>query len=235
MNRHRPGLLAGSPQALLLALALPLGGCFGDVDFAPFGRADPIGAPDSLTVRRVMGTTAETPPLLPEPGNVWPAEEAPRATLQNPEAATVPPGDRSRSEGLERAQGRGRAPEGNAPNSYQPGPAVPPEAAPNPRAPAPGTATPRRRGSSEPLPPLDPSPVPRAGVPAGEYAAPPPPRLEGRVIPVPGGPPATITGGTGSVGTYIQPGVGTGTAIQSGGTTTLIGPDGGVQVVPTPR
>ena len=235
MDRIRPPRagLPGLPLTIL-PLALLLGGCFGDVDFAPFGRRDPIGAPDSLTVRRVMGTPVEMPPLEPEPGNVWPGEEAPRATLQNPDAAVVPPQERSRSEGLERAQGRGRAPDGPTPRAAtERGPYVPPEVAPNPRAPVPGTVTPRRRGSSEPLPPLDPPPLPRAGVPEGAYPAPPAPRVEGTVIPTPGGP-ATITGGAGNIQTYTQPGLGTGTAIRQGGTTTLIGPDGGIQVVPTP-
>jgi hypothetical protein len=188
-----------------LPLALLLGGCFGDIDMAPFGRRDAIGAADSLTVRRVMGTDVEAPPLQPEPGNVWPGEEAPRATLQNPDAATLQ--------------------------------ATPPESTP-PRSPPSDLFRPRRSGSSTPpgvLAPLDPVPPPRAGVPAGEFAAPPAPRIEGRVIPVPGGPPAVITGGTDRIQTYTQPGVGTGTAIEQGGTTTLIGPDGQVQVVPTPR
>ncbi|MBP0447059.1 hypothetical protein J8J14_19985 [Roseomonas sp. SSH11] len=232
MDRLRPGSRAGLLASLPLALLL--GGCFGDIDMAPFGRTDPLTAPDSLTVRRVMGIETTVPPLAAEPGNVWPAQEAPRATLQNPDSVTVPPQERSRSEGLERArEQRGRAPEGFAPNSQGPGPALPPEVAPNPRAPAPGT---RRRGSSgEPLPPLDPPPLPRAGVPRGAPATPPEPRLEGTVLPVPGGPPAIITGGSGSVQTYTQPGVGTGTAIRQGGTTTLIAPDGTTQVVPNPR
>ncbi len=231
MDRLRPGmrgrLLASLPLALLL------GGCFGDIDMAPFGRTDPLGAPDSLTVRRVMGTPAEVPPLAPEPGNVWPAQEAPRATLQNPDAATVPPQERSRSEGLERArQQRGTSPDVYLPNSTAPGQGAPPEAAPNPRAPAPGTR--RRIGSSEALPPLDPPPLPRAGVPRGAPPTPPERRVDGQVLPVPGGPPAVITGGSGNIQTYTQPGVGTGTAIRQGGTTTLIGPDGSTQVVPTP-
>jgi hypothetical protein len=229
MDRLRPGLLAGLPLALLLVSC-------GDIDIAPFGRRDPIGVPDSLTVQRVMGTSTEPEVLAPEPGNVWPAEEAPRATLQNPDAAIVPPQERAPSEALERArQERGPAPQPRLRDTFQPGPDVPPQAAPNPRAPAPGTVTPRRRGSSEALPPLEPPPVPRAGVPRGEPAYPPPPRVEGQVMPVPGGPPATITGGAGNIQTYTQPGIGTGTAIRNGNTTTLIGPDGSVQTVPTPR
>ncbi|MFH5923973.1 hypothetical protein [Roseomonas xinghualingensis] len=186
MDRLRPGLLTGLPLVLLL------GGCFGDIDMAPFGRSDAISAPDSLTARRVMGTVDDAQPLETEPGNVWPTQEAPRATLQNPEA--VPPRDST---------------------------ATPP-------------ARPRRQGSSEALPPLDPPPLPRADVPRGAPATPPEPRVEGRVIPVPGGPPATITGGAGNIQTFTQPGIGTGTAIRQNGSTILMQPDGSTVVVPTP-
>jgi hypothetical protein len=220
MDRVRPGLLACLPLTLLL------GGCFGDIDLAPFGRTDPIGAPDSLTTQRVMGTVDEVPPLLPEPGNVWPAEEAPRATLLNPDAA-APLRDPAATP-LDRARQRGRPPE-PALESARPGPDTPEGDASRrqPRL--------RRQGSSEALPPLDPPPLPRHGVPRGAPPTPPEPRLEGQVLPVPGGPPATITGGSGRVQSYTQPGVGTGTAIREGGTTTLIGPDGSIQVVPNPR
>jgi len=204
MDRLRPGLLTGLPLVLLLA------GCVGDYEMAPFGRSDPIGAPDSLTTRRVMGVVTDVPPLMPEPGNVWPAEEAPRATLQNPDAvppqtgANPPPLDRTREP---RSPGR------------------PTEAVPYPR-----------RGSSTALPPLDPPPpVPSASVPPPSSFSPPPPRAEGQVIPVPGGPPATITGSAGNIQTFTQPGIGTGTAIRQNGSTLLIQPDGSTVVVPTPR
>jgi len=233
MHRHRPVSTRpfrriGLPLVLLPSLALAA--CAPEIDWAPFGRTDPIGAPDSLTVRRVMGAQADVPPLLAEPGDVWPAQEAPRATLQNPDAVSSQ--GQQPSGVLERARERGVPPPPPRLRSEQPGPDVPPEVAPNPRAPLPGT---RRRGSSaEALPPLDPPPVPRAGVPRGEPAT-PPARLGGnRVVPVPGGPPATITGPTGGITTYTQPGGQSGTAIQQPGSTTLFGPTGGVQVVPTP-
>ncbi|WP_426958564.1 hypothetical protein [Muricoccus radiodurans] len=226
MTRPRPGyrgLLAAA------ALALPMAGC-ADADFAPFGRTGPIGAPDSLTVRRVMGTDALVEPLLPEEGNVWPAAEAPRATLANPDAgATV---GTAPTDALQRARrDRGIPPEPRL-QSNEPGLAVPPGVAPSPRNPPPGT---RRRGSTTPpdvLAPLDPQPLPRADVPPAPRPLAPLQRQEGRVVPVPGGPPAIISGGSGAIGTYSQPGVGTGTAINQGATTTLIGPDGRVQVVP---
>ncbi|WP_376093534.1 hypothetical protein ACE7GA_25695 [Roseomonas sp. CCTCC AB2023176] len=118
--------------------------------------------------------------------------------------------------------------------SLEPGPNVPPEAAPNPRAPL------NRRGSSTApgvLEPLDPTPVPRQGVfqgsvARGEPAIPPSRGVEGRVLPIPGGPPGIVSSGNDRIQTYTQPGVGTGTAINNGNTTTLIGPNGQVTVVP---
>jgi hypothetical protein len=53
----------------------------------------PLEAPvDSLTVARVMGQQVEVDPLLPVAGSVWPsaADEGPRGTLGNPDAAVRP-------------------------------------------------------------------------------------------------------------------------------------------------
>ncbi|MBX6376632.1 MAG: hypothetical protein IRZ13_20695 [Acetobacteraceae bacterium] len=64
---------------------------------------------------------------------------------------------------------------------------------------------------------------------------PPPERADGRVIPYPGGN-AVTTGGTDNYQTFNEPGTaGGGVAIPQGPTTTLIGPDGRIRVVPTPR
>ncbi len=230
MARRRATTMPPALLATLLAAALAgsLGAC-AEADFAPFGRAGTVAAPDSLTVRRVLGQDLEPPPLRPEPGNVWPAAEAPRATLQNPDAATIrEPGS---TEPLARARARGTPPEPRL-QSEAAGPDVPPEAAPNPRNPPPAGM---RRGSSTPpgvAGPLTFAPLPRQGVPPGPGAPPPAARQEGRVIPVPGGPPATITGSAGGVSTFTQPGGGVGTAIEGTSTTTLIGPDGSVRVVP---
>ena len=99
-------------------------------------------------------------------------------------------------------------------------------------------ATPRTRGSSTPPPVASvppPSAPPRTRVPA----APPPPepeRVEGRVLNIPGQPPAVVTGGTGRVQSITQPGnPAGGVAIQDGGTTTVIQPGGRVTTIPTPR
>lgn len=225
-HRAKPG----RPGAVVLALLLA--GC--GADFAPFGRETPPVPVSSLTVQRIGGDpVAPVDPLTPEPGNVWPAEERPRATLANPDA----PNFRQEQDtpALERAARERGAPPQPRVLSAEPGPAVPPEAAPNPRAPAPGTY--RRQGSVGAAPGvLDPMVVPPvARVNPGPPATPPARRQDGRVIPVPGGAPATTTGGTGAYQTYSTPGGGSGVAIPQGPTTTLIGPDGQVQVVPTPR
>jgi hypothetical protein len=75
------------------------------------------------------------------------------------------------------------------------------------------------------LRPLNPAPAP---------LSPPPPRVDGRVIPTPGGPVVTSTGGPGYA-TYTTPEGATGIAIPQGGTTTLLDGRGGVRQVPTPR
>ncbi|WP_144299961.1 hypothetical protein [Elioraea rosea] len=82
------------------------------------------------------------------------------------------------------------------------------------------------REPNEPLPPRQPEP-PRA------LAPPPENELRGQAIP--GAPPGTVsTGQTGRTGTFGGPG-GTGTTIRDGGTTTLMGADGTIRTVPTPR
>ncbi len=68
--------------------------------------------------------------------------------------------------------------------------------------------------------------------PAPSYPA--PARAEGRVIPTPQGPVTTTTGGPGYA-TYTAPDGSTGIAIPQGSTTTLMGADGRVRQVPTPR
>ncbi len=222
-----------------LVLALLAGGCAG-VDLAPFGRRQAFQPADSATVQRITGRIDTIEPLLPEDGNVWPAAEAPRATLANPDVAI----QQSESAPLERAnEQRGPAPQARVgAEDLRGGP--PPEAAPNPRAPVPGTAAPgvpapgaRRRGSAgPPLPPLEAGQPPLVPAYPGEPAIPPAPRLDGRVIPVPGGPPAVTSGGTGAYQTYTQPGVGSGIAVPNGTSSTILtGPGGVTTVVPTPR
>ena len=49
--------------------------------FEPFMGPTPVPANESLTMQRVRGGNPAVEPLAPEPGNVWPAQEAPRAAL----------------------------------------------------------------------------------------------------------------------------------------------------------
>ncbi|WBV41355.1 hypothetical protein [Pseudoroseomonas cervicalis] len=96
----------------------------------------------------------------------------------------------------------------------------------------------QQRGSSTPPDLLAPgttvgATAPRFATPA-EPPPPPPPRRDGRVIPTPQGP-AVTTGGGAGYSTYTTPGGGSGIAIPQGGTTTLLGQDGTVRQVPTPR
>ncbi|GGG47886.1 hypothetical protein GCM10010964_39090 [Caldovatus sediminis] len=202
---------------VLAASALALPGCAA-LDVTPPWA--PVGARvvdmDSLTVRRVTGGGAAevpVPPLTPEPGDIWPLQEAPRVTLADPADALrdIPP---YRPEGM-RAE-------------------PPPPAEQRPPPPA---RRPARRGSSS-APPPPPEPRAELRLPAQPPAlpvTPPPARVEGRVIPYPGGQ-AVTTGGTEQYQTFGEPGTaGGGVAVPEGPTTVLIGPDGRVRVVPTPR
>jgi hypothetical protein len=95
---------------------------------------------------------------------------------------------------------------------------------------------PPRRGSSSESPDIPratreptPAPAPRALAPAPE------PELRGQAIP--GAPAGTVgTGGTAGsrTGTFGGP-AGSGTTVRDGGTTTLMGADGTIRTVPTPR
>jgi hypothetical protein len=73
--------------ARLAAVPLLLAGlvaCAG-ADMAPFGRTTAGVAEDSPTIRRVRGLEPETPPLVYEPGTVWPAPSAEPARALFPE------------------------------------------------------------------------------------------------------------------------------------------------------
>lgn len=62
-------------------------GPFGRLSFGPnWGGQRPVVSAESPTVQRVRGVQAVVPePLRPEDGSIWPAREAPRATLADPE------------------------------------------------------------------------------------------------------------------------------------------------------
>lgn len=188
--------------------ALHAGGVFG----RPWGGERPEMLASSETVARVMRGAQAEGGLRPEGGDVWPGPLPPRTTLANPDAALsgIPNYDPA---------GTRRDPSAEAPSSR--------------------SGPPRGLPSAGTLPPstLDPLPSrPSASPAAGSVAPrlpPIPPRADGQVIQTPGGPVVT-SGGTDRVQNFNIPGQGTGTAIRDGNTTTLIGPDGRVQVVPSP-
>lgn len=209
-------MTSGPKLLLLLGLGTVLSGCssfnagFGSTTSWMSGVSDRYGPnwggmrpampSDSLTVQRIQnrGTPTALPAMTTEPGDVWPREEGPRATLANPDEAL---------------------------RGFRTGEEVPP---------------PRRRGSAGlPADPVMPSIAP--SMPAFDPPpAPPPsanrtdsPRTDGQVIFTPQGP-VNTTGGTNRVQSTISP-QGPGVAIRDGNMTTIIGPGGNVQQVPTPR
>lgn len=98
-------------------------------------------------------------------------------------------------------------------------------------------ARPPQRGSSSESPDIQRNPREAllSPTPPRPLAAPPEPELRGQAIP--GVPAGTVTTGgsaSGRTGTFGGP-AGTGTTVRDGGTTTLMGADGTIRTVPTPR
>lgn len=221
-----------------LVLAASLGGCLDARDWtmadsgsgglfaASWGGMRADRPESSETVRRIRGYETPQEPLELEPGNVWPAEEAPRATLANPDAALrgVPPyrpGEPRTGERLWDQDDRSRE---RTDRMDEP----PPEA----RRP-----TTRRRGASSPPPPPLAQPAPERvevlPVPPRGNAPPGLPDY-GRAVLTPGGPVVT-TGGNDRVQGFTTPGGGSG-IIQRDGNVTTISPSGGPpQTFITPR
>jgi len=93
------------------------------------------------------------------------------------------------------------------------------------------------RGSSTESREVQRPPEQMPGTPAPRALAPPPPDPDQRGQAIPLAPPGTVTtGGTAGsrTGTFGGP-AGTGTTVRDGGTTTLMGADGTIRTVPTPR
>lgn len=192
----------------------------------PWRTMTPPSPEDTPTIQRIRYAVPPPDQLRTEPGDVWPGPQPQRATLASPDAAlrSIP----------EYTPVPGRDP--NAP---------PPPGNTNsiPRPPGPN------RGSSSPPPPVmtpvapPPQPLPLApeqprfvppmpGTPQSRSIPQMPPRADGQVINTPSGQVIT-SGGTDRIQSFTVPGGGSGTAIRDGNTTTLIGPDGRVQVVPS--
>lgn len=173
------------PALLLLSALLP--GCavvttpasdFASRNWPGWGGPRP-GAPlDSLTAQRVRagGMTAEpTAQLRPEPGDMWPVAEAPRATLANPDEAL-------RGVGNQRMGFADPATEARRPARGSSSPPPDPLLLSPPDAP---------RNIVPPVVPM-PEPPPR------------PLRADGVAIPTPSGP-ETVTTRSGNVSTTLSP------------------------------
>jgi len=172
--------------------------------FGPnWGGVRPAMPTDSLTVQRVRGAADPQQPLRPEPGDVWPGDDAPRATLANPE--DVLRGQATRSSSLNDPSAPPRRSRGSS-GAFEQAPGA-----------APAVVSPIFEAPAAP---------PRANRTDGAPSI-------GQVFQSQQGP-VTTTGGSGRVSTTISP-QGSGLAIRDGATTTLIGPGGNVQQVPTPR
>jgi hypothetical protein len=189
----------------LLGTALLLAGCSGGMGgslWAPFMGPTNVVESDSLTVQRVRGTNPVVEPLVPEAGDVWPAQEAPRGDLSNPDEAMR-----------------------NIPE-YRPALIDGAPAASSP-VPTPGDRPARRRGSSTPPASLGPPGefLSTLGAAPPSASGRPSPRLEGRALTTPSGQSVTGTGGTPRVQGYTGPGGG-GAVIRDGNVETWIGPNG---------
>lgn len=204
----RRGIGAG---ALLLALA----GCGPDWQPSWNMASRPTVEGDSLTIQRVTGGDPEFQPL--------------------------------RSEGLEQLRLSAGVLQSQRPATPEAAMSSVPDYRPVPRpevdahtgTPA-QAAPPPRRGSSTPPPVISsPQPDARPAEPRIPQEEPERPARSGaRVVTTPGPsqPPGVVTGGTGRVQGFVQPGnPAGGVAIQDGGTTTIIQPGGRVTTVPTPR
>lgn len=199
-----------------LAALLGFAGC--SIEDGPsFNMSSTPTAPgDSLTIRRVLGDTATRDAVQSDPNLGWMPEEAPRSTLGNPDEAVrdIPSYNPVPRPGLQR--------------DLQRTPAQPRSDATPPQSP---------RGSSGPPPSTAVATNPIPGTRRVDPFAPPPAgpaaRTDGRVVAVPGGAPVVTGAGSGSVSTYIEPGGPGGVMVQNGpNSTTLLGADGTVRVVP---
>jgi len=167
---------------------------------------------DSENMRRVTGEEVDTPPLNPEPGDIWPGPVQAPPTLQDLEQQGVQSGPEQPVPGS--PEGKGNAP-----------------AAPNIPPPPPTRGSSTSPGSIQPpaaQPQIRPAP-PLATVP------PPTQNPAGQVFQTQKGPGVT-TGGTTGYQTLTTPGGGSAIVVPNGnGTSTIIHSDGSIETVPTPR
>jgi hypothetical protein len=198
----------------LLGLLLLLPGCQGTGTFLGdtftlwgVNPNAPVG--DSENIDRVRGRPVNLPPLTSETGNIWPPPNQPIPSLY----------DIQKQEGIN-------------PNNPPPSttPALPAHRQPRPNE-LPSSTPPTSNAPG--LPNVPGMPV----LPAQPPVPPPPGPGAGTTVQTPNGP-VTTTGPIGGTGmqTTTQPGGGQGILIPNGnGTSTLIGPNGSVTTVPTPK
>ncbi len=200
----------------IVLMAAFLSGCTGmgvfyDHVFSFFGENPNAPAGSSENLLRARGRSVGISPLQPEPGNVWPGPQAPDPTLSD----------------IEQQQ--------NRETSHD----FPLTTVPNPGLPAGAQPRPVRPGSST----LPDSTQPGLSLDGGAPSVSPPPRssppgsTRGSVVNTPRGPAVDTGGGNGRYRTLESPVPGNrGILVPNGnGTSTLIGPDGSVQTVPTPK
>jgi hypothetical protein len=174
----------------------------------------PVG--DSENMRRALGGATVETPLHPEPGDIWPGPLPPAPTLRD----------------LEQQAPMGGMPEQPVPGSPLSRGIAPPGGVPYP-SPQPSIGSSVPPGSNQP-PLAQPQTVP----PLSGYAAPaapPPGRVGGQIIQLPGGTGVTTGGGPGYQ-TTTTPGGGSAIVVPNGnGTSTVIHSDGRIETVPTPK
>lgn len=200
----------------LLILALGLSGCGYQTWWnPPFTGGYNPNAPvtDSENMQRAQGQDPAVPPLLTEPGDIWPGPLAPPPTLKD----------------LEATNGQPSGPEAPVPGSPLSRGSAAPYPSPNPSA---GSSTPP--GTAEPG-----LATPQPAPPLSSYAAPPvaPPDRGsvGKTIQTPQGP-TTVTGSGPGYQTTVAPGGGQSIVVPNGnGTSTVIHSDGRIETIPTPK
>ncbi len=206
-------------RVLWLATALLLTGCsgsgfygfLGDVHEVPGANPNlPPGA--SENTRKVEGDMSTPPPLLTEPGNIWPGPPPPQPSLAD----------------IERQQNSDFSQQQQYPISGQGSPPSKPR-------------RPYEKGSSTP-PENNQPPLPPPGRPGVQSNVPLPPITRdstGTTVLIPGTGNATDTGGTTGYRTLTghTPGIAPGSIMvpNGNGTSTVIGPTGTVTTIPTPK
>ncbi len=136
-----------APTVLMILCAGLVSGCTGTGVFLDhttqwFSRDPNMPSGSSETFLRIRGEKVDVPPLLPEPGNVWPADTGPDATIQDVQKRQDDELRRSGAQPTARSGGNpavdraNQADRGLPPPAAQPAPARRTPARPTPGGPA---------------------------------------------------------------------------------------------------